>query len=104
MIKYCLHSSFFLFENEKEKNYKNLKSLTIFIHCLKNCNNFYIKYNSKHDIVKFVLFFICFLNLQRSPYVYFLNCGTLRNRFILRLNESRDLVERARESVYLIQR
>ncbi|XP_037900104.1 protein tweety-2-like isoform X2 [Glossina fuscipes] len=41
---------------------------------------------------------------MRSPYVYFLNCGTLRNRFILRLNESRDLVERARESVYLIQR
>ncbi|XP_061400793.1 protein tweety-2-like isoform X1 [Musca vetustissima] len=41
---------------------------------------------------------------MRSPYVYFLNCGTLRNRFILRLNESRDLVERARESVSLIQR
>lgn len=44
------------------------------------------------------------LELQRSPYVYFLNCGTLRNRFILRLNESRDLVERARESVELMQR
>lgn len=42
--------------------------------------------------------------LQRSPYVYFLNCGTLRNRFILRLNESRDLVERARESVEMMQR
>ncbi|TDG39417.1 hypothetical protein AWZ03_014162, partial [Drosophila navojoa] len=41
---------------------------------------------------------------MRSPYVYFLNCGTLRNRFILRLNESRDLVERARESVEMMQR
>lgn len=47
---------------------------------------------------------LCLFVLQRSPYVYFLNCGTLRNRFILRLNESRDLVERARESVELMQR
>ncbi|XP_046867358.1 protein tweety-2 isoform X2 [Drosophila willistoni] len=41
---------------------------------------------------------------MRSPYVYFLNCGTLRNRFILRLNESRDLVDRARENVDTMQR
>lgn len=55
-----------------------------------------------------ILYIICLYIfnsfLQRSPYVYFLNCGTLRNRFILRLNESRDLVERARESVYLVLR
>ncbi|XP_055857390.1 protein tweety-2-like isoform X1 [Episyrphus balteatus] len=48
--------------------------------------------------------FMCRQVGMRSPYVYFLNCGTLRNRFILRLNESRDLVERARESVYLVSR
>nr|NP_001245460.1 uncharacterized protein Dmel_CG3638, isoform F [Drosophila melanogaster]NP_726721.1 uncharacterized protein Dmel_CG3638, isoform B [Drosophila melanogaster]AOQ10740.1 CG3638-RB [synthetic construct]AAN09038.1 uncharacterized protein Dmel_CG3638, isoform B [Drosophila melanogaster]ABX00748.1 LD15133p [Drosophila melanogaster]AFH07175.1 uncharacterized protein Dmel_CG3638, isoform F [Drosophila melanogaster] len=41
---------------------------------------------------------------MRSPYVDFLNCGTPRNRFILRLNESRDLVDRARESVEHMQR
>ncbi|BFG00267.1 hormone receptor 4 [Drosophila madeirensis] len=41
---------------------------------------------------------------MRSPYVDFLNCGTPRNRFILRLNESRDLVDRARESVETMQR
>ncbi|EDV92450.1 GH24927 [Drosophila grimshawi] len=48
--------------------------------------------------------FMCRQVGMRSPYVYFLNCGTLRNRFILRLNESRDLVERARESVEIMQR
>ncbi|XP_020715718.1 protein tweety-2 isoform X2 [Ceratitis capitata] len=48
--------------------------------------------------------FMCRQVGMRSPYVYFLNCGTLRNRFILRLNESRDLVERARDSIYLVQR
>ncbi|XP_055389212.1 protein tweety-2-like isoform X2 [Condylostylus longicornis] len=36
--------------------------------------------------------------------VFYLNCGTLRNRFILRLNESRDFVERSRESVYRVSK
>ncbi|TMW54150.1 hypothetical protein DOY81_000734 [Sarcophaga bullata] len=52
----------------------------------------------------FLTLLLLLCTVLRSPYVYFLNCGTLRNRFILRLNESRDLVERARDSVHLIRR
>ncbi|XP_037036928.1 protein tweety-2 isoform X1 [Bradysia coprophila] len=36
--------------------------------------------------------------MRRMDDVNFLNCGSLRNRFILRLNESRDNIERAREA------
>ncbi|CAD7087480.1 unnamed protein product [Hermetia illucens] len=49
--------------------------------------------------------FMCRQVATRSPDdLYYLNCGTLRNRFILRLNESRDYVEKARESVLRVAR
>lgn len=49
--------------------------------------------------------FMCRQVGMKSPDdVYYLNCGTLRNRFILRLNESKDFVERAKESVHKISR
>lgn len=35
---------------------------------------------------------------RRMDDVNYLSCGSLRNRFILRLNESRDNIERARDA------
>lgn len=70
-----------------------------FFNSLETCGKREQKQKRFHELFHFYSF-----HFQRSPYVYFLNCGTLRNRFILRLNESRDLVERARESVSLIER
>ncbi|KAJ6636227.1 Protein tweety-2 [Pseudolycoriella hygida] len=41
--------------------------------------------------------------MRQSDDVNFINCGNLRNRFILRLNESRDNIERARGAFLTIE-
>lgn len=41
---------------------------------------------------------------KRMDDVNYLSCGSLRNRFILRLNESRDNIERARDAFQLVSK
>lgn len=45
--------------------------------------------------------YIC--NQQKVPDIHYTNCGTLgTNSYILRLNESRDNIDRAKEALHLV--
>lgn len=46
-----------------------------------------------------------FLSLQEHPNdVYYLNCGSLRERFRMRLNESKENIDHAREAFQAVIR
>ena len=57
-----------------------------------------------NGFTEMALFYILLLLQRRLDDVNYLNCGSLRNRFILRLNESKDNIERARDAFQTVTR